>query len=103
MESKKFNPEEEVVGDYKPLVDLPDVKTETGEESEDVLLELRTKFYRWDDAQWKERGTGDLKFLKSQASGLTRVLLRQDQTNKIRANFFGTFRPISTSSHNFKI
>merc|ERR1712183_500134 len=94
MESKKFNPEEEVVGDYKPLVELPDVKTETGEEGEDTLLELRTRFYRWDDSQWKERGTGAMKFLKSKESGLTRVLLRQDQTNKIRANFFVTADPL---------
>ena len=76
MESKKFNPEEEVIGEYKPLVDLPDVKTETGTEEEECLLELRCRFYRWDDNQWKERGTGSTKFLKHKESKLTRVILR---------------------------
>ena len=48
MEKKQFNPEEEVVGDYKPLVELSEVKVETGEELEEVRGEFRTKFYRWD-------------------------------------------------------
>ena len=77
MEKKKeFNPEEEVVGDYKPLVNLPEMKTITGEEHEEVMLELRSKFYRFDDNQWKERGTGDLKILRNSASGLNRCTLR---------------------------
>ena len=88
MQKKEFNPEEEVVGDYKPLVTLPEVKTITGEEHEEVMLELRSKFYRFDDNQWKERGTGDLKILRNSKTGMNRCLLRQDQTNKIRANFY---------------
>ena len=61
----------------------------TGEEHDIVRLELRSKFYRFDDDQWKERGTGDLKILQNSQTKMSRVLLRQDQTEKIRANFFG--------------
>ena len=46
---KDYNPEEEFVGDFKPLVNLPEVKVSTGEENEEILLEIRSKFYRWDD------------------------------------------------------
>jgi len=34
----------------------------TGEEDEETLTKFRTKLYRWNDSQWKERGAGDLKF-----------------------------------------
>ncbi len=77
MEQKKvFDPEEEVVGDYKPLVNLPEVQISTGEEEEAIVLNIRTKLYRWDDSQWKERGVGNLKILKSNATGRVRVLMR---------------------------
>ena len=49
MEKKKFNPEEEVIGDFKALVKLEEVKTVTGEEDEDVMLKVRAKMYRFDD------------------------------------------------------
>lgn len=36
--------------------------------------------------EWKARGTGDLKLLKSRATGYVRIILRQDKTLKIRLN-----------------
>lgn len=51
MDKKKdYNPEEEVVGDYKPLVNLPEVELRTGEEEEAIVVNIRTKLYRWDDS-----------------------------------------------------
>ena len=37
---------------------------------------------------WKERGTGDVKFLKHKTTGKTRMLMRREKTMKICANFF---------------
>ncbi len=98
MQQKTFDPEEEVVGDYQPLVNLPTVEVQTGEEEEAIVLNIRTKIYRWDDAQWKERGIGNLKILKNRVSGRIRVLMRQDQTLKIVANFFGTTYTFSSTN-----
>ncbi|KRW98382.1 hypothetical protein PPERSA_12861 [Pseudocohnilembus persalinus] len=87
-----YNPEEEVTGgDWKiEKRDLPEVQIVTGEEQEEEVTNFRTKLYRWRDAQWKERGTGDLKLLKNKESQKIRVLMRQDKTKKIVANFLIT-------------
>ena len=37
---------------------------------------------------WKERGTGDVKFLKHKGTGKVRMLMRREKTMKICANFF---------------
>lgn len=44
--------------------------------------------YRFDKEsnEWKERGTGDLKLLKSLKTGQVRVLMRREKTHKICAN-----------------
>lgn len=36
--------------------------------------------------QWKDRGVGDLRFLKDRTSGMIRIVLRQDKTRKVRVN-----------------
>ena len=77
QKKKEFNPEEEVVGDYKPLISLPGLKTMTGEEQEKVKQEIRLKFYKFDDNQWNNRGTGDLKILQNSETGIKCFLLRQ--------------------------
>ena len=48
----------------------------------------RSKMYRFDKEsnEWKERGTGDLKLLKSLKTGQVRVLMRREKTHKICAN-----------------
>ncbi|KAF3850585.1 hypothetical protein F7725_012357, partial [Dissostichus mawsoni] len=37
-------------------------------------------------AEWKERGTGDVKLLKHREKGTIRLLMRRDRTLKICAN-----------------
>eukprot|EP01126_Amoeba_proteus_P022158 TRINITY_DN2246_c0_g1_i1.p1 TRINITY_DN2246_c0_g1~~TRINITY_DN2246_c0_g1_i1.p1 ORF type:complete len:175 (+),score=41.82 TRINITY_DN2246_c0_g1_i1:162-686(+) len=68
---------------------LKTVETKTGEEEEEVLLNVRAKLYRWDsDESWKERGTGDLRILKHPQTKKIRVLMRRDKILKICANHY---------------
>nr|BAK00269.1 predicted protein [Hordeum vulgare subsp. vulgare] len=91
------NPEEEAKVDFKPLVQLKEVDVQSGEEDEDVLFKMRAKLFRFDkpqgkdkDApgQWKERGTGDVKFLQHKESKKIRLLMRREKTYKLCANHF---------------
>jgi Ran-binding protein 1 len=41
--------------------------------------------------EWKERGTGDVKLLKNTTSGKVRLVMRQEKTNKLVLNHFGSF------------
>lgn len=86
---ENYDPEAEV-GDWgtEKKLNLPEVPVMTGEENEEVLSKYRTKIYRWVKNEWKERGAGDLKFLKHKTSGKIRILLRQDKTHKVVANFY---------------
>ena len=82
-----FDPEEEVgIGGEKKL-NLEDKITETGEENEDLIFKIRAKLFRWRSDEWKERGTGDLKFLRHKLNKKIRLILRQDKTLKAMANF----------------
>ncbi|KAL2548537.1 Ran-binding protein 1-like protein c [Forsythia ovata] len=71
-----------------PIIGLQEVAVTTGEENEDVLLDLKSKLYRFDKEgnQWKERGVGTLKLLKHKESGKFRLVMRQNKTLKICAN-----------------
>lgn len=75
---------------FEPLVSLPPVETKTLEEDEEELLKLRAKMYRFDSAaepaEWKERGTGEIKILHHKSLGTCRILMRRDKTLKICAN-----------------
>jgi len=84
------NPEEETKVDFKPLVNLKEVSTETGEEDEDVLFKMRAKLFRFDkdSKQWKERGTGDVKFLQHKETKKIRLLMRREKTLKVCANHY---------------
>ena len=80
--------EAECTAQFKPLVQLEEVTTATGEEDEVVTFEAKAKSYRF-DGEWKEKGTGPLKLLKHKTSRKTRLLQRRDKTLKICANFLG--------------
>merc|ERR1711957_924284 len=61
----------------------------------DTVFKMRAKLFRWesdswekDVKMWKERGTGDIKFLKHNKSGEVRCLMRREKTMKICANFY---------------
>lgn len=80
--------DEEAEVHFEPLVHLEKVEVKTNEEEEEVLYKVRAKLFRFhaDIKEWKERGTGDVKFLKHKISGKTRLLMRRDKTLKICAN-----------------
>lgn len=82
------DPEAEADVHFEPLVKLEKVEVKTNEEDEDVLYKVRAKLFRFhpDTKEWKERGTGNVKFLKHRKTGKTRVLMRRDKTLKICAN-----------------
>ncbi|CCE86174.1 Piso0_005830 [Millerozyma farinosa CBS 7064] len=80
--------EEEPDVHFEPVVKLEKVDVKTNEEDEEVLYKVRAKLFRFhpDAKEWKERGTGDVKFLKHKGTGRTRILMRRDKTLKICAN-----------------
>ncbi|EGW34558.1 uncharacterized protein SPAPADRAFT_59985 [Spathaspora passalidarum NRRL Y-27907] len=80
--------EEEADVHFEPLVQLEKVDVKTNEEDEEVLYKVRAKLFRFhgDTNEWKERGTGDVKFLKHKQSGKVRIVMRRDKTLKICAN-----------------
>ncbi|KAL1343477.1 hypothetical protein HN51_029859 [Arachis hypogaea] len=80
--------DEDTGAQVAPIVKLEEVAVTTGEEDEDVILDLKSKLYRFDKDgnQWKERGAGTVKFLKHKATGKVRLLMRQSKTLKICAN-----------------
>ncbi|KIZ02871.1 putative Ran-binding protein 1 c [Monoraphidium neglectum] len=82
------DPEEECQAEFKPLVQLEEVETSTGEEDEECLIDLKCKLYRFDSNsnEWKERGIGQARLLKHKANQRVRLLMRQEKTLKIRAN-----------------
>ncbi|KAK4532653.1 hypothetical protein CCYA_CCYA13G3510 [Cyanidiococcus yangmingshanensis] len=82
--------EDASVSDWKPLVQLDLVQIKSGEEDEEILAKFRAKLYRFDKAmrEWKERGTGEIKFLRHQTTGRVRLLMRRQQTLKICANHY---------------
>jgi len=87
-DDNQLAPEEETGGEWAPLVQLEEVKVKTHEEEEDVLFKMRAKLFRWDkpNTQWKERGTGDVKFLQHKETKKVRLLMRREKTLKICAN-----------------
>lgn len=78
-----------VVNGWTPSISLEILEhVETGEESEEQLYSQRSKLYRFRDEMWKERGLGEAKLLKDEATGRVRFLLRQEKTLKVAANHF---------------
>eukprot|EP01104_Vermistella_antarctica_P017253 TRINITY_DN608_c0_g1_i1.p1 TRINITY_DN608_c0_g1~~TRINITY_DN608_c0_g1_i1.p1 ORF type:complete len:214 (-),score=103.14 TRINITY_DN608_c0_g1_i1:89-670(-) len=62
----------------------------TLEEDEDVLFKMRARLFRFnkEDSEWKERGTGDVKFLQHKETKKVRLLMRREKTYKICANHY---------------
>jgi len=87
--------EEECQATFKPVVELDEVETTTGEEMETQLLEMKCKLYRYDPdaSEWKERGVGHVRLLENKDNKKIRLLMRQEKTLKIRANHIGSGIP----------
>lgn len=78
---------------FEPVVDpntLPQLEKIALEEDEEELFKFRARLYRYDmdaePAEWKERGTGDVKILKHNKTNLCRILMRREKTLKVCAN-----------------
>ncbi|XP_017484672.1 PREDICTED: ran-specific GTPase-activating protein-like [Rhagoletis zephyria] len=88
------SPEAEPELYFPPKVSLPLVDVKTMEDNEDVVVELRSRIYRFDDSEdepeFKERGTGVVKILRHKETNMYRILLRRDKTHKICANHYIT-------------
>ncbi|XAR57601.1 hypothetical protein NMG60_11025795 [Bertholletia excelsa] len=80
--------DEDTGAQVAPIVKLQEVAITTGEENEDVLLDLKAKLYRFDKEgnQWKERGAGTVKLLRHKETSKVRLVMRQSKTLKICAN-----------------
>ncbi|KAK9685730.1 Ran GTPase binding protein Sbp1 [Basidiobolus ranarum] len=77
---------------FEPVIKLDEVEVKTFEEDEESLFKMRAKLFRFDKElkEWKERGTGDVRFLKHQETGKIRLVMRRDKTHKVCANHYVT-------------
>ncbi|GAA5977318.1 hypothetical protein JCM5350_002427 [Sporobolomyces pararoseus] len=85
--------EEESTAVFEPVVKLDQtIEVKTHEEDEEVLFKMRAKLFRFvaDSAEWKERGTGDVRLLKHKESKKVRLVMRRDKTLKVCANHYIT-------------
>ncbi|QPG74060.1 Ran GTPase-binding protein yrb1 [Brettanomyces nanus] len=75
---------------FEPLVHLDKVDVKNNEEDEDVTFKMRAKMFRFapDAKEWKERGTGEVRFLKHKKTGKVRLIMRRDKTLKVCANHY---------------
>ncbi|KDQ20701.1 hypothetical protein BOTBODRAFT_183440 [Botryobasidium botryosum FD-172 SS1] len=74
---------------FEPIVRLTEqVETKTNEEDEEVIFKMRAKLFRFDasGAEWKERGTGDVRLLARKDTKKVRLVMRRDKTLKVCAN-----------------
>jgi len=81
--------EEEIDPHFEPVIKLTEqIDTKTHEEDEEVLFKMRAKLFRFDGdaAEWKERGTGDVRLLAHKETKKVRLVMRRDKTLKVCAN-----------------
>jgi len=75
---------------YEPVVQLQEVETDTGESNEDIIYTQRCMILRFasecDPPLWKERGKGDIKFLRHKDTKAIRAVMRQEKTLKLILN-----------------
>ncbi|KAG4031128.1 hypothetical protein MFRU_010g02530 [Monilinia fructicola] len=89
------NPEDEAPESedvhFEPVIRLTEkVDVKTNEELEEQTFKMRAKLFKFvkDTQEWKERGTGDVRFLKHKENGKTRLVMRRDKTLKVCANHY---------------
>ncbi|CEH15348.1 probable yrb1-ran-specific gtpase-activating protein [Ceraceosorus bombacis] len=76
------------------------VEVKTHEEDEEVTFKLRAKLFRFDKdaAEWKERGTGDVRFLAHKTTGKVPDIAEGEVTSELLAIRFAN----SENANNFK-
>ncbi|KAF6767654.1 Ran binding domain protein [Kalmanozyma brasiliensis GHG001] len=74
----------------KPLIEVVEAETKTGEEDEESIHSIRAKLYTMaEDQSWKERGTGTLRVnipKKSSDKRLARLVMRADGILRVILN-----------------
>ncbi|KAJ7805342.1 RanBP1 domain-containing protein [Mycena olivaceomarginata] len=67
---------------------IQQIEMKTHEEDERVVFKMRAKLFRFDGdaAEWKERGTGDVRLLAHKETLKVRLVMRRDKTLKVCAN-----------------
>jgi len=78
---------------FEPVVTgLEEVKVVSGEEEEDTVFKMRARLFRYaresDPPMWKERGIGEVRFLRHKENKKIRIVMRRDKTLKICANHY---------------
>ncbi|KAF2087492.1 hypothetical protein K490DRAFT_73860 [Saccharata proteae CBS 121410] len=76
---------------FEPVIRLTEkVDVKTNEELEEQTFKMRAKLFKFDreSREWKERGTGDVRLLKHNENGKTRLVMRRDKTLKVCANHY---------------
>ena len=95
MQDDDHPEEHEPDAEFKPVIHLTKkVETKTHEEGEELVFRIqKAKLFRFDREarEWKERGTGEVKFLKHLENGKIRLLMRREKTLKVCANHYGLF------------
>eukprot|EP01065_Artemidia_motanka_P020697 TRINITY_DN2475_c0_g1_i1.p1 TRINITY_DN2475_c0_g1~~TRINITY_DN2475_c0_g1_i1.p1 ORF type:complete len:152 (+),score=58.87 TRINITY_DN2475_c0_g1_i1:67-522(+) len=66
------------------------VKMRTGEEGLECLFKEHAKAFRFDEGEneWKERGLGDVRFLRNPKTGDVQIVMRRDGVLKVCINMF---------------
>jgi len=72
---------------YPPIIYLPEVVVNSGEEEEEEAFRRRAKLYRYaheeHPAEWKERGTGEVKIMRHPETGSARIIMRREKTMRV--------------------
>ncbi|XP_022179674.1 E3 SUMO-protein ligase RanBP2 isoform X2 [Myzus persicae] len=72
---------------FEPIIPLPDaIEVSTGEENEKILFCERSKLYRKDGSEYKERGIGEMKILFDPERNTYRFLFRREKVFKVVCN-----------------
>lgn len=90
-EKAEENGEEEVDNShdphFEPIIPLPDaIEVSTGEENEKILFCERSKLFRKDGSEYKERGIGEMKVLFHPERNTYRFLFRREKVFKVVCN-----------------
>ena len=90
---KENGEQEECTAEFAPVLNElpPEIEVKTGIEDDEEIFSSRGKLYRYarecNPAEWKERGLGDIKILKTK-NGRYRVVMRREQVLKVCANHY---------------